>query len=181
MSVIGINVGLKSLLASKAALEVIGHNLANANTPGYSRQNLDISSSRSLVLNGLAIGNGVDADVVRRTTDALISKRLILQGSTLSRLTERYQGLSDVEAFFGEPGEQGLSSLMSSFFDRVSGLSADPTDRVQRTGVLEAANDIAAQFHNLAQGLGRPASRPSGPRSRPGRRAPSARRPGGGT
>ena len=78
MSSIGLGTGLRALLSAQMTLDTIGHNIANAYTPGYSRQRLEISSSRSLILRGLSIGNGVDADVIRRTADSLINKRLVI-------------------------------------------------------------------------------------------------------
>jgi flagellar hook-associated protein FlgK len=149
----GLGIGLKALLTSQTALESIGHNVANANTPGYSRQRLEISSSRSVLLRGLSLGNGVQADVVRRTTDALINKRLTLQGSARSRLETRLGGLSQVEALLGEPGELGLSSLVNRFFENLSSLAAAPGERLHRTGVVESAGQMTAQLHQLVEGF----------------------------
>lgn len=149
MAGIGLNIGLKALLTSQSALESIGHNVANANTPGFSRQRLEISSSRSVLLRGLSLGNGVQADVVRRTTDALINKRLAIQGSARSRIEARLDGLSEIETLLGEPGELGLSSLVNKFFDSVASLAAAPGELVQRTGVVESGTRMTAQLQQL--------------------------------
>ena len=69
MASIGLNTGLKALLTAQASLDIIGHNVANANTPGYSRQHVGLSASSVLNLRGLSIGAGVDANSVRRTVD----------------------------------------------------------------------------------------------------------------
>jgi flagellar hook-associated protein 1 FlgK len=153
---IGLNIGLKALLASQTALDSVGHNVANANTPGYSRQRLDISSSGSVLLRGLSLGNGVDANVVRRTTDALINKRLVIQGASRARLSSRIDGLSEIETLLGEPGELGLASLVNKFYGSLSGLAAAPGELVQRTGVIESGTRMTAQLQQLVssfQGL----------------------------
>lgn len=156
MAGIGLNIGLKALLASQTALDSVGHNVANANTPGYSRQRLDISSSGSVLLRGLSLGNGVDANVVRRTTDALINKRLVIQGASRARLSSRIDGLSEIETLLGEPGELGLASLVNKFYGSLSGLAAAPGELVQRTGVIESGTRMTAQLQQLVssfQGL----------------------------
>ena len=65
MANLSLDIGLKALLTSQAALDTIGHNIANANTPGYSRQTLHVSNGRAQTLRGLRIGDGVDADFVK--------------------------------------------------------------------------------------------------------------------
>ena len=94
MGSIGLNIGLKALLTSQSALDTIGHNISNANTPGYSRQNLQLSNAPSVRLRGLIQGNGVQADVVTRTVDELLNKRLLQQTSALERLGTRHQSLA---------------------------------------------------------------------------------------
>ena len=71
------NIGLRALLTSQSALDTIGHNVANATTEGYSRQRVLTSSSRPLNLRGLQLGNGVDANVVTRSVDELLTLSLV--------------------------------------------------------------------------------------------------------
>jgi len=154
MASIGLNIGLKALLASQSALDSVGHNVANANTPGYSRQRLEVSSSGSVLLRGLSLGNGVDSRVVRRTADALINKRLILQGASRSRLASRIDGLSEIETLLGEPGELGLSALINKFYGSLSDLASAPGELVQRTGVIESGARMTAQLQQLVGSFG---------------------------
>lgn len=80
------NIGLRALLTSQSALDTIGHNVANANTEGYSRQSLLISNSRPLNLRGLQLGHGVEANQVIRSVDDLLNSRIVRQTSTIGRL-----------------------------------------------------------------------------------------------
>lgn len=150
MGELSLDIGLKALLTSKAALDTIGHNIANANTPGYSRQDLHVSSGRAQTLRGLRIGDGVQADFVTRTVDELVNRRLVAQLGVMSRLEANVVGLSDLEALFGEPGEGGLGSILNGLFERMAELSAQPGERLQREGVVEAASQLTGRFHDLA-------------------------------
>jgi flagellar hook-associated protein FlgK len=151
---IGLNTGLNALLAARAALDTIGHNVSNANTEGYSRQDLLLSSGRPQLLRGLAIGTGVRADVVMRTADALLGRRLVGQQSSLAQLDARLTGMGQVESLLGEPGEHGLSQLLDGFFSGFSSLASNPTSPVLRTGAVAASQSLASRFQELSSNLG---------------------------
>lgn len=153
MSSLGLNIGLKSLLTAQASLESIGHNLANASTPGYSRQRLEVSTSPVLRLNGLLQGTGVSADVVRRTTDVLLHARLVRQMSSVGRLDARLDTLGQAESFMS-----GVEGLLQNFFDGLSTLSTSPQDVVLRSGAVSSSVELASRLKALsgeAEGLRR--------------------------
>lgn len=153
MSQIALNIGLKSLLASQTALENIGHNISNASTPGYSRQSVNIASSPAVMVRGLAIGSGVSASGILRTTDLLLHGRLVTQQSALAGLDTRLGGMGQVEALFGEPGDQGLNNLMQDFYGSLSSLAASPDELVLRTSAVQSAQTLSGRFNELSQGL----------------------------
>ena len=64
MSSFGLNIGLRALLTAQSSLSTVGHNISNANTEGYSRQNLSVRAARSLNIRGLQMGGGVDGNLV---------------------------------------------------------------------------------------------------------------------
>src|SRR5688572_1425206 len=99
---VALNIGLRSLLTAQSALDTIGHNIANANTPGYSRQRIDISAELPLQIRGLFIGGGVRAGDVHRSVDALLNRRLLGQASIGGRLETQITGMTEVEALLGE-------------------------------------------------------------------------------
>ncbi len=153
MPSIGLHTGLKALLTSQAALDIVGHNVANANTAGYSRQNLGVSAAGVLNVRGLAIGAGVNSDFVGRTVDSLLQSRIVTQSSALAGLTAQIDVLSSVEALLGEPGGFGISSGLDSFFRSISEFSSSPTEPALRTGMVQSAGSLAGQFNELAVGL----------------------------
>ncbi len=150
MTSIGLNSGLKALLASQATLDVIGHNLSNANTPGYSRQRLELSAAPTLHRRGLLMGGGVNADVITRTTDALLQMRTVGQISSLSRLGASIGGMTEVQALLGEPGGFGLGGGLNEFFGAIAELSTSTEDLVLRTGVVQMTTALTTQFNQLA-------------------------------
>lgn len=153
MSGLGLNIGLKALLASRSSLDALGHNLANANTPGYSRQSLSINAGRSVNLRGLGFGTGVDASAITRSVDSLLERRIGVQASSFSRLDARLSVLGQVEALFGEPGELGLNTRFEDFFSSLSSLSSSPNDTVLRVGVVQSTTSLTSRFNELSENI----------------------------
>ena len=150
MTNIGLSTGLKALLASQASLQTIGHNISNANTPGYSRQRLDIGASRALLQRGRLIGSGVTSGQVTRATDSLLLVRTTMQVASLNRLQASLGGMTEVEALLGEPGGFGIGDGMTAFFGAASELSTSTEDLVLRTGLLQQASAMTTQFNQLS-------------------------------
>lgn len=154
MSGFGLNIGLQALLNAQSSLETVGHNISNANTEGYSRQVLHTSAARSINIRGLEIGGGVRSDMILRTEDALLTRRIVAQTSLVRRLDSMLVNMGGVEALLGEPGGFGIGELMDGFFGSISSLSTNPEDPVFRTGVTQASTALTSQFHQLADQLG---------------------------
>ncbi len=150
MANISLNTGLRALMTSQAALQTIGHNISNANTPGYSRQSLSIRASAPIRMQNLWMGTGVDATSVERTVDQLLQRRLTGQVSSLQRLDASLSGMREFEALLGEPGGFGLGSLLDGFFESASSLATNPDDIVQRSGMVQATAQMISQFNQLA-------------------------------
>ncbi|MCH2106010.1 MAG: flagellar hook-associated protein FlgK, partial [Planctomycetes bacterium] len=153
MSNIGLNIGLRALISSQSSLDVIGQNLANANTPGYSRQRVQLGASGMVFRHGLGFGTGVDAMNIGRSVDNLLAGRIVNEVSDLFRLDARVAGLSEAEAALGEPGGFGMSSRISDFFMSASELSASASDSVLRTSFLESARSVAEGFRSTLSSL----------------------------
>ena len=153
MSNIGLNIGLRALLTSQASLDVIGQNLANANTPGYSRQRIQLGASGVIFRRGLGFGTGVDATMIGRSVDNLLAGRIVNEVSDLFRFGTRVSVLSEVESAMGEPGGFGMSSHLSDFFTSASELSSNANDSILRTGFLESARAMAEGFRSTLLSL----------------------------
>jgi flagellar hook-associated protein 1 FlgK len=153
MTTVALNLGIEGLLAAQTGLDTVGHNLANANTPGYSRQNVILAAAPAIRLGNQWVGNGVRAEQVVSVRDMLVNQRILVQHAAVARLGTASNGLADIESLFGEPGDGSLSSLLSGFFAGVSSLSANPGDATLRSSAISSASDLAHRFQTLYSGL----------------------------
>lgn len=113
-----LNIGRSALTASQIGISVSGNNLANASTPGYSRQLTYFSpASGQYMGNGVTIGRGVVTDAVRRQVDNALQSRLFNSLSTEAASQHRANVYSSVEAAIGELSDNDISSGLSSFFN----------------------------------------------------------------
>ena len=95
-----LNIGTLALNANLSALQVIGHNIANANTPGYSRQNVSMVTAGYQTLGGNFYGMGVEIDTVTRAHDAYLTREAQLASSVSSADSERLARLQQLENLF---------------------------------------------------------------------------------
>lgn len=144
-----MNIGLRGMLTAQTALEVLGHNMTNANTPGYSRQRLTLSASRLHVQAGRLMGNGVVATGIERISDNILSRRIVSQTSVARGLESALSALRGVESLF-DPSGHDLGDQIDDFFLSAATLSTDPTDQVRRNGMVQSAQHLNAQFHQMA-------------------------------
>lgn len=150
MSALGLNIGMKSLLAAQANLETIGHNLSNANTPGYSRQALQVSSSSPIRLRGLVQGTGVSADTITRTVDSILHGRISSQVSSLGRIDARLETISTVESLLGGTSASGMPALFKKMFQSLASLQTAPEDPMLRTGAVQSSMGLVAALNRAA-------------------------------
>ena len=109
-------IGLSALQAHKRAMDVTSHNIANAATPGYTRQTVALSTPTPELIRPGTIGRGVRVDSIDRNYDALITERLRESETEIARLDTLGKGLEDLELVYNEPGSGGLSNVINNLF-----------------------------------------------------------------
>lgn len=146
-----LNVGVTSLQAQMAAIQVAGHNIANANTPGYSRQKAEFEAMRPQDWGFAQVGTGVRVARVRRVIDEMLSLRIQTATSTLSNLDINSQTLQRMEALFNELSTEGanLSGAMTKFFNSIDDLASNPDKTAARAQVTENGQALAETFNNM--------------------------------
>lgn len=157
----GLQTTLRALIAQQDALDTTSHNIANASTVGYSRQEVDLSASRALQIvtgstagNGSAeLGTGVDVTGVSRARDKFLDLQYRAQSMRLGGLATRVQALETIEGALAEPGETGISQQLQTFWSDWEGLANDPEDSAARQAVVEAGKAIATSLGELNQQL----------------------------
>lgn len=121
-----------AMRAYQSALEVTGHNIANVNTLGYSRQRIGYSSVQGHLVsagaNSFITGNGVTISGVRRAREFLTEQAMRQSTSDLSQFETLANSLSSIEGIFPEPGPNGIGEALSKFFDSWSALASNPND-----------------------------------------------------
>jgi len=136
-----LQIGKLALRAQYKGMEVSGQNVANANTPGYSRQRVNLVAVVPGISPGvnLAPGRGVKVAGVERIHSEFYRTQLMNTASHLSYWIMRQETYRGVEVIFMEPGEYGLNQYLGDFFDAWSELSSSAESTAIRTGLLERA------------------------------------------
>src|SRR5687768_5883431 len=130
--------GSSALLAFQRALSTVSHNVANVNTPGYSRQRAELEAREGTFSGAGYQGSGVQVVDIRRMADSLATARLLDSGGELSRLQQMSVLSSRVDSRFSEKAT-GITAPWSGFFDSVSALSSNASssaDRQDRKSVV---------------------------------------------
>ena len=138
-----LNIGLSGLQASQAALNVVGHNIANVNTPNYSRQQAILKSNGSQTFGNLQFGMGVTVNNILGVRDKFLDLRITQATSAKSGADVRYSSLEAVASVFTENGEDSdLGTLVQNFFKGFQELSSKPEDGSIRTNVVGKAQSL---------------------------------------
>ena len=144
-----LSTGSSALLAFQRALGTVGHNVANAATPGYSRQRVDFAARPGQASGGAGyIGQGVDVARLQRLADGLVFARQVDSSGELGRLSQLSSLSGRVDALVSDPAT-GLSSQWSSFFNAAKGVTADPASPIARGALLSAADQLATRWRSL--------------------------------
>lgn len=151
-----LSIAAEALGADTAGLEVTNNNIANANTPGYSRQIVSLSSAAS-VQNGTTVDEGVSYEGFSSVRDAVLSLAVNDATSSQASLTAQSTLLTQVNAAFSST-TSGVGASLSTLFSDLSGLSTGPSDSSARQTVLQDANQLVSQFHQAASALSSAAS-----------------------
>lgn len=135
-------VGLSGLQAQQAALNVVGHNIANVNTPGYSRQRADLTANKALVQGQVYFGTGVTLNTVEGIRDRFLDLQIYRETARQTGATERYSGVDAISTSLGDSGSTGISAQIQAFFQGFQELAARPEDGALRTNVVGKAQSM---------------------------------------
>jgi flagellar hook-associated protein 1 FlgK len=140
-----MSLGIKAMTANYAALTTTGHNIANANVAGYSRQTAEFQTSQGQFTGAGFFGKGVDVTTVSRAHNAFLTREAASASSLSEMDAARLQQLQRLEEIF-QTGEQGLGYATNDFLNSMADLAARPGDQSVRTVVLGRAADLASRF-----------------------------------
>ncbi|HYE03713.1 MAG TPA: flagellar hook-associated protein FlgK [Phycisphaerales bacterium] len=150
-----LQIGRTALSASQVGIQVTGNNLANAATPGYSRQLALLAPMRDGASGGSFIGRGVYVQGIRRQVDQALQARLWSGLAQESSAGIDFSLLSSVEATLNELSDSDLSSELSAFFGSWSELANSPSSASARGLVVQQGGSLASAMRTLRRDLGR--------------------------
>ena len=142
-------IGLSGLLVSQRALQTIGHNIANANTPGYNRQVNILSARNPLDSPYGVIGQGVTITEIKRMKDDLVSNQILSYKSLIGNAEMQSDVLKHVEGIFNELSEYSLGNTIEKFFGSIQELAMNPELASSRYQVLQDGINLANTFKYL--------------------------------
>jgi len=157
----GLQTSLRGLLAQQRALDVTGHNIANASTEGFSRQEAVMVASPALEIPagatadgaGAHVGSGVDIQNYRRVRDTFLDLQFRAQATRLGQEAGRAEGLERAELALAEPSDTGINKQLSRFWDAWAQLANGPDEQAPRTALVEQAATLADSFATLDRHL----------------------------
>jgi flagellar hook-associated protein 1 FlgK len=151
MSGIGVvwDIAKDALAASRYGIDVTGHNIANVNTTGFSRQSPIQEAKQPMSYNGLQLGRGVTTSQVVRETDQFIEDRLMQQGSSLAYSTEMENHIKILEGVFNENSDTSVSALLNEYWSLWHDISNNPSGASERIALYEYGSLLSEQFQSL--------------------------------
>lgn len=153
----GLQTALRGLLAHQRALDVTSHNVANADTVGYSRQEAVMAPSLPLKIpagavqggGGAELGTGVDVAAYRRIRDQFLDLQYRAQSMRLGGLAAQVRGLEQVDVALAEPGENGISAQLGKFWSGWEDVANAPENQATRQALIEGAKGLATSISSL--------------------------------
>jgi flagellar hook-associated protein 1 FlgK len=147
-----LNIGTQALQANQVALQTAGNNIANVNTPGYSRQTVVFQTVEGQFTGGGYIGKGVNVATIQRNFSDFLTRQSTLASSTQSADTVRADNIKQLEGLF-TGGPSGLGASISDMLNAFSDVASSPTDLTARTVALTKVDETAARLRSTSQQL----------------------------
>lgn len=152
----GINMAGSALRLFQRALDTTGHNIANVNTPGFSRQRVDLATNHPTPFfsRGFhALGSGITMSTITRIRDVYLDERTRVNNGDLGRSQALANGLRQIEGIYNEPSEFSISTALDRFFNSWSGLGSDPGNIGLRAEVRNAGQSLADRIRTTYQDM----------------------------
>jgi flagellar hook-associated protein 1 FlgK len=145
-----LDIARSGLYVSQAQIDATAHNIANVNTPGFSRQRAEISARMPVTYPFGDLGRGVQIDGISRLRDSFLDAAYRLQSPNLGSSNIQNQYFARIEDLFLEPTEFGFSTRMNGFFDALNDFAGQVDSMAARESVLAEARSLADNLRQLS-------------------------------
>ena len=156
----GIELGKRSIMAQTDAITTAGHNIANANTEGYSRQRVQIKEFDPLYRPDMTraerpgqIGQGVDVQSITRVRDELLDKRIVAQANQETYWQTRSDYYTVLEQIYNEPDDISVRFNMDKFWESWQELSVNPESKAARQAVVTRGQTLTESINQRWESL----------------------------
>ena len=160
----GLETSKRGMFTQQTALYTTGHNISNANTPGFSRQKVNMQPTLPFPGIGLNagkipgfIGTGVEAHSIQRIRDQFIDRQYRQESNALGYWNNRTEVITQVEDVLSEPSDFGLNESLDLFWKSLGDLSSRPENAGTRRVVIERGIAVADSFNYINKQLSREA------------------------
>lgn len=140
---------LSALVSYQRAIATTSHNIANADTEGYSRQAVSFNTRVPQQVGSFAIGSGVNIDAVRRVYDSFAVEQMRTASNSHAQLSSYYSLSSQLDNALSDP-ELGISTALSRFYDSVQNVADDPASMSSRQLLLSEASALGDRFADMS-------------------------------
>ncbi|MDH0200028.1 flagellar hook-associated protein FlgK [Comamonas aquatica] len=147
-----MNIGVSALLTNQQALNTTSHNIANANSAGYSRQTISTTAVVGQNTGSGYIGSGVQVTTVMRNYNALLDKQSNAASAASAADAIRYQSLMQMQDIYSG-GDSSLGSAINSMMNAFADVEAAPSDSTARNVVLTRMSELTARFRSASATL----------------------------
>jgi len=144
-----LEIGIRAVRTQRQALHVIGHNIANVNTPGFSRQRAVLATT----LPQGFMGTGVKVESIQRLRDEVVDFYIREENPTLNRWKAKLEVLQGMEILFNEPSDSSIGKILGDFWNSWSDLANNPESGAARANVREQGEALCEAFRSLYQNL----------------------------
>ncbi|MCW2278821.1 flagellar hook-associated protein FlgK [Heliophilum fasciatum] len=156
----GLEIARRGVLTGKMGLDVTSHNVANANTEGYSRQTANISATPSVYVPGMKpaswpgqIGTGAEVAEIKRYRDDFLDRQYRNENARLGEWQSRADTTQRIQMLLNETGETGLSKVIDQFWESMQDLTANPNQSGARSVVVQRGKALVETFNHLDRQL----------------------------
>lgn len=156
----GLETARRGMFTQQSALYTTGQNVANASTPGYTRQRVNFAQTEPYPGVGMnmpqlpgQMGTGVKAESVQRIRESFLDVQYRGENNKAGYWQARSDALSKMESIMNEPSDSGLSTVMDQFWQSLQDLAVDPTNAGARSVVRQRGEAVGDTFNYLSNSL----------------------------
>lgn len=145
----GLEMARRAMAAHRTAIDVTGHNISNAHTEGYRKQDVVLTPTAPHMQGGnrrLPLGTGVEVENIKRRQNRYLDREIYLRQGEVSMWDARSRVLQQIEEIIGEPRDTGLGVILDRFWSSWQDLAGEADSAAMRTAVIERGRELGEAF-----------------------------------